>query len=270
VITAGRATTIQDRGRTGLAHLGVPRAGAVDVAAAELANRLVGNSPDAAVLETNGGLVVEAGRPLVVATSAGGHRSTLAFGERVMVEPADDQMWAYLAIRGGVDVLPVLGSRCHDTLSGLGPALIVDGVELPIGPDPGTDLPADHAPVRRRSDPVRLWPGPRRDRIVDALAVLTGRRWTVSASVSRVGVRLDAGPFVTASDGRLASEGLVPGAIQITPSGEPIVMLANHPTTGGYPVVAVVDPDDLHLVAQARPGAILRFDGDRAGGRGGS
>ncbi len=81
----------------------------------------------------------------------------------------------------------------------------------------------------------------------------------MSASVSRVGVRLDAGPFVAVSDERLASEGLVPGAIQITPSGEPIVMLANHPTTGGYPVVAVVDPDDLHLVAQARPGAILRF-----------
>ncbi len=83
VITAGRATTIQDRGRTGLAHLGVPRAGAVDVAAADLANRLVGNALGAAVLETNGGLVVEAGRPLVVATSAGGHRSTLAFGDRV-------------------------------------------------------------------------------------------------------------------------------------------------------------------------------------------
>jgi biotin-dependent carboxylase-like uncharacterized protein len=257
VITAGRATTIQDRGRTGLAHLGVPRAGAVDVAAADLANRLVGNAPGAAVLETNGGLVVEAGRPLVVAT--GGHRSTLAVGDRVVVEPAADQMWAYLAIRGGVDVLPVLGSRCHDTLSGLGPAAIADGVELPIGADPGTNLPADHAPVRRRTDPIRLWQGPRRDRIVDPIAILTARRWTVSASVSRVGVRLDAGPFVTVSDERLASEGLVPGAIQITPSGEPIVMLANHPTTGGYPVVAVVDPDDLHLVAQARPGATLRF-----------
>ncbi len=154
MITAGRATTIQDRGRIGLAHLGVPRAGAVDVAAADLANRLVGNSLGAAVLETNGGLVVEAVRPLVVAT--GGHRSTLAIGDRVVVEPADDQMWAYLAIRGGVDVQPVLGSRCHDTLSGLGPAAIADGVELPIGADPGTDLPADHAPdsATYRSGPV--------------------------------------------------------------------------------------------------------------------
>ncbi len=205
VITAGRATTIQDRGRTGLAHLGVPRAGAVDVAAADLANRLVGNALGAAVLETNGGLVVEARRPLVVAT--GGHRSTLAAGDRVVVEPSDDEMWAYLAIRGGVDVQPVLGSRCHDTLSGLGPAAIADGVELPIGADPGTDLPADHAPIRRRTDPIRLWPGPRRDRIVDPLAILAGRGWTVSASVSRVGVRLDAGPFIAVSDDQLASEG---------------------------------------------------------------
>jgi biotin-dependent carboxylase-like uncharacterized protein len=257
VVTAGRVTTIQDHGRVGLAHLGIPRAGAVDVAAADLANRLVGNPLGAAVLETNGGLIIEAGRPLVVAT--GGHRSTLAIGERVVVEPAEDQMWAYLAVRGGVDVQPVLGSRSHDTLSGLGPAPIVDGVELPIGTDPGTNLPADHAPVRRRSDPIRMRPGPRRDRIVDPLAVLSGRTWTVSASVSRVGVRLDAGPFAAVGDDHLASEGLVPGAIQITPAGVPIVMLANHPTTGGYPVVAVVDPDDLHQVAQARPGAILRF-----------
>jgi biotin-dependent carboxylase-like uncharacterized protein len=259
VITAGRATTIQDRGRTGLAHLGVPRAGAVDVAAADLANRLVGNAVGAAVLETNGGLVIEAVRPLVVASSAGGHRSTLAIGERIIVEPAEDQMWAYLAVRGGLDVQPLLGSRSHDTLSGLGPAPIADGVEVPIGADPGTNLPADHAPVRRRSDPIRLWPGPRRDRLVDPLTILTGRTWTVSTSVSRVGVRLGAGPFVAVSDDHLASVGLVPGAIQITSAGEPIVMLANHPTTGGYPVVAVVDPDDLQLVAQARPGATLRF-----------
>jgi biotin-dependent carboxylase-like uncharacterized protein len=259
VIAAGRATTIQDHGRARLAHLGVPRAGAVDVAAADLANRLVGNALGAAVLETNGGLVLEARRPLVVATSAGAYRSTVAIGERIIVEPAEDQMWAYLAVRGGVDVEPVLGSRSHDTLSGLGPAPISDGIELPIGADPGTDLPADHAPVRRRSDPIRLWPGPRRDRIVDPLAVLSGRPWTVSTSVSRVGVRLETGPFVAAGGNRLPSEGLTPGAIQITPAGEPIVMLANHPTTGGYPVVAVVDPNDLHLVAQARPGAILRF-----------
>jgi allophanate hydrolase subunit 2 len=202
-------------------------------------------------------LVIEAGRPLVVAT--GWSRSTLATGERVAVEPAEDQMWAYLAVRGGLDVQPVLGSRCHDTLSGLGPAPIADGVELPIGADPGTNLPADHAPVRRRSGPVRLWPGPRRDQIVDPLGVLSRRTWTVSTSVSRIGVRLGAGPFAAVSVHHLASEGLVPGAIQITPAGEPIVMLANHPTTGGYPVVAVVDPDDLQLVAQARPGATLRF-----------
>lgn len=259
VVTTGRATTIQDHGRVGFAHLGVPRAGAVDAAAADLANRLVGNALGSAVFETNGGLLIEALRPLVVATSAGGHRTTMAVGERLVVEPAEHQMWAYLAVRGGLDVEVVLGSRSHDTLSGLGPPPIDDGVELPVDADPGTDLPADHAPVRRRTDPIRLWPGPRLDRIPDSMTMLTTRPWTVSASVSRVGVRLGAGPFVAVGDDRLASEGLVPGAIQITPSGEPIIMLANHPTTGGYPVVAVVDPRDLHLVAQTRPGADLRF-----------
>jgi biotin-dependent carboxylase-like uncharacterized protein len=259
VIEAGRATTVQDLGRRGLAHLGVPRAGAVDVASSGLANRLVGNSSDAAVLETHGGMVIEALRPLVVAASADGHRSTLTVGDRLRVDPASDQMWAYLAIRGGIAVECILGSRSHDSLSGLGPDPIVVGSELPVGDDPGTDLPVDHAPVRRRSQPVRVWPGPRGDRFVDVMTLLTSQRWTVSSWVSRVGVRLVAGPFVAATRERLASEGLVEGAIQITPSGEPIVMLANHPTTGGYPVVAVVDPDDLALVAQARPGTGLRF-----------
>ena len=81
----------------------------------------------------------------------------------------------------------------------------------------------------------------------------------MSESVSRVGVRLEPGEFIPAAERRLASEGLVDGAIQITPAGEPIIMLANHPTTGGYPVVAVVEPDDLAIVAQSPPGTILQF-----------
>jgi biotin-dependent carboxylase-like uncharacterized protein len=259
VLEAGSATTIQDLGRVGLAHLGVPRAGAVDIASSGLANRLVGNAADAALLETHGGLLIEALRSLVVATSADGHRLTLAAGSRLRVDPADDQMWAYLAIRGGIDVERVLGSRSHDTLSGLGPAPIVDGLALPVGADPGTDLPADHAPIRPRSQLVRLMPGPRADRFVNPMTLLTSQPWSVSSSVSRVGVRLDAGPFVAADPRRVASEGVLEGAVQVTPSGEPIVMLANHPTTGGYPVVAVVDPGDLGVVAQARPGAQLRF-----------
>ncbi|HYN34985.1 MAG TPA: biotin-dependent carboxyltransferase family protein [Ilumatobacteraceae bacterium] len=257
IIELGRSTTLQDRGRVGRANLGVPGAGAVDRPTHDLANRLVGNDAKAASIETNGGLVIEAVRSLIVAVD--GNRHTLAAGKRLRVDGDGDRMWTYVAVRGGIDVDPVLGSRSHDTLAGIGPAPIEVGVELPVGPDPGTELPTDHAPVRRRAPVVRLWPGSRSDRFVDAMGTLVGERWTVSGSVSRVGVRLEPGEFIPASDRRLASEGIVDGAIQITPAGEPIVMLANHPTTGGYPVVAVVEPDDLAIVAQSLPGTILRF-----------
>ncbi len=223
----------------------------------DLANRLVGNDPRAASIETNGGLVIEAIRSLIVAVD--GHRHTVGAGERLRVDGERDRMWTYVAVRGGIEVESVLGSVSHDTLAGIGPAPIEAGVALPVGPDPGTELPTDHAPVRRRPPKVRLWPGPRADRFVDALGALVGGHWTVSESVSRVGVRLEPGEFIPAAERRLASEGLVDGAIQITPAGEPIIMLANHPTTGGYPVVAVVEPDDLAIVAQSPPGTILQF-----------
>ena len=259
IVEDGRATTVQDLGRPGSRDVGVPVAGAVDRPGHRLVNRLVGNHEAAATLETTGGLVVEALRPLVLATSSDGHRHTLAAGRRLRVDPAPGSMWAHLAVRGGITCEPVLGSRSHDTLSGLGPPPIVVGTVLPVGSDPGTELAADHAPVRRRSPIVRLWPGPRADRVHDALGILVGRSWTVSTSVSRVGVRLERGPFRAASLERLPSEGLVEGAVQVTPSGEPVIMLANHPTTGGYPVVAVVDPDDVSVVAQSVPGSRLRF-----------
>ncbi len=257
IIEPGRATTLQDHGRAGRAHLGVPSAGAVDRSTHDLANRLVGNDPRAASIETNGGLVIEAIRPLVVAVD--GHRHTVSAGERLRIDGQGDRMWTYVAVRGGIEGEAVLGSLSHDTLAGIGPAPIEVGVLLPVGPDPGSDLPTDHAPVRRRAPVVRLWPGPRADHFVDAVGALVGRQWTVSGSVSRVGTRLEPGEFNPAPTHRLASEGLVDGAIQVTPAGEPIIMLANHPTTGGYPVVAVVEPDDLTIVAQSPPGTILRF-----------
>jgi biotin-dependent carboxylase-like uncharacterized protein len=257
IVEPGRATTIQDHGRSGFAHLGVPRAGAVDRVAHDLVNRLVGNPRDAATLETNGALVVEAIRPVVVATSDG-HRHTLAGGQRLAVEPAPGTMWGYLAVRGGVIADRLLGSASHDTLSGIGPPPLVAGSDLMVGPDSGSELVTDFAPVRRRSRIVRLWPGPRIE-IPGAFDRLLAGEWIVSSAVSRVGVRLEAATFPAPSTHTRASEPLVEGAIQVTPAGQPIVMLANHPTTGGYPVVAVVEPDDLGTIAQARPGARLRF-----------
>jgi biotin-dependent carboxylase-like uncharacterized protein len=262
IVQVGFATTVQDRGRSGLAHLGVPGAGAVDRATHDLVNRLVGNPADAATIETMGALVVEALRPVVVAVSTDASRRTVTAGTRIRVDAAPGSVWAYLAVRGGVAVEPVLGSRSHDTLGGVGPdPLAIDSL-LPVGSDPETPLAADHAPRPAAGERrLRIWDGPQHDWFVGGVQNLVTRRWQVTNELSRVGVRLEAGDFPrsTRAQPQMSSIGLATGAIQVTPAGEPIVMLANHPTTGGYPVIGVVDPDDLDVLAQTRPGAAIRF-----------
>ena len=266
VVQVGFGTTVQDRGRIGLAHLGVPNSGAVDRRTHDLVNRLVGNPLGAATIETMGGLVVEALRPLVVARSTDASRHTLATGDRVRVDAPAGAVWAYLSVRGGIDVDPVLGSRSHDTLGNVGPPPLEPNSDLPVGPDPGSELVADHAPGdahgHHRSDRrLRVWDGPQHDSFVGGSHAVVGRPWRVATDVSRVGLRLEVGEFAPTSRAqpRMASAGLIEGAIQVTPSGAPIVMLANHPTTGGYPVIAVVEPDDLPILVQTRPGSTVTF-----------
>jgi allophanate hydrolase subunit 2 len=171
-------------------------------------------------------------------------------------------LWAYLAVRGGISVEPVLGSRSQDTLGNIGPAPLITDSLIEMGDDPGTDLVVDHAP--QRSSPegrIRLWDGPQHDWFIGGVQRLVERPWLVTTDLSRVGVRLEPGEFArsTRSEAQMPSVGLTDGAIQITPAGAPIVMLANHPTTGGYPVLAVVEPDDLASLAQRRPGATITF-----------
>ncbi len=262
VLQVGFATTVQDRGRRGLTHLGVPTAGAVDRRTHDLVNRLVGNPPDAATIETMGALVVEALRPLVVASSTDASRHTVAAGTRIRIDAPAGSVWAYLAVRGGIDVDPVLGSRSQDTLGGVGPAALQNDSLVPVGPDPGTALPVDHAPTRgSTATRVRIWDGPQHDWFVGGTQSLIRRPWRITSELSRVGVRLEAGEFghSTRSQTQMQSIGLMPGAVQITPAGEPIVMLANHPTTGGYPVIGVVEPADLADVVQTRPGSLVHF-----------
>jgi biotin-dependent carboxylase-like uncharacterized protein len=260
VEAAGWATSIQDAGRPGHAALGVSPSGSVDGPTRELLNRLLGNPTDAAVLETLGGLRVRASAPTVVATSAELAPTALAAGDTVDVRPADGALWAYLAVRGGIDVDAVLRSRSCDSRSGLGCTNVIDGVALPIGPDPGTPIVVDQAPPRPHQGPVGIWTGPRVDWFApDALDVLVTGPWTVSGDVNRVGARLDGPPLHHAREEQLPSEGLLTGAIQVPPDGRPVVMLADHPTTGGYPVLAVVDTAALPVVAQSRPGTPIRF-----------
>jgi biotin-dependent carboxylase-like uncharacterized protein len=261
VVDQGFGTTIQDLGRHGWAHLGVPMAGPVDRRSQHLVNRLVGNREDAAAFETRAGLLLEAQRSLIVASSQLGVRQILQLGERLQVDRLPDGMWSYVAVRGGIEVEPVLGSRSHDTLSGIGPPPVESGTVYDIGDDPHSEFVTDHAPRRRADAVVRIWEGPQARWFTLGLDALTRATWTVSADVSRVGVRLKVGEFQRSADDveQMPSQALVEGAIQITPAGAPIVMLANHPTTGGYPVIAVVEPGDVDIVAQAPPGSTLRF-----------
>ncbi len=277
VLDAGPLTTVQDLGRRGFAHLGVPRSGAVDVASAQYANRLVGNPGDAAVLETTlGGVVLRvSGTTTVAVTGAPAAVSvdgrprpfaepmTLRSGETLTVGPAASGLRSYLAFSGGVDAAPVLGSRSTDTLSGLGPPRLVAGAKVSLGEPVGTPHGVDVPVVLRYPDAVRVrvLPGPRLDWFAEeALATLTRSTYTVSAHSNRVGLRLDGPCLPRAVSSELPSEGLVLGAVQVPASGHPLVFLNDHPTTGGYPVVAVVAPDQLGTCAQLRPGAHVRFE----------
>lgn len=260
VVRAGLASTVQDRGRPGFAHLGVPPAGAVDPDLAALVNRLVGNPESAAVIETCGDLAVEATGAVLVATSTEGAARSIAAGGRVHLPTGHGRLWHYIAVRGGVDVAPVLGSRSTDTLSGLGPAPIAAGDRLGIGADPGTPIDAAaHAPLRPLPPAARITAGPRVNWFVDgSFERLMQSPWTVTAA-SRIGVRLTGIAIERERTGELPSEGLVRGAIQVPPDGRPVMMLADHPTTGGYPVLAVVHPDDVMVVAQRSVGDRLHF-----------
>ena len=276
VLAPGPLATVQDAGRFGWAAIGVPTSGAADRASADLANRLVGNRPEAAVLEvTAGGLRLRAERTVLVAVT--GAPVPLAVADRAVpldapvTVPAGGALTlgtprvglrSYVAVRGGVDVPPVLGSRSTDTLSGLGPSPLAAGDRLPVGTLAGEEPVVDVAAVRPpAADPVlRVLPGPRRGWLVPAAwEALTTQPWTVTADSNRVGLRLAGPRLARARDDELPSEGLVPGALQVPPDGAPVLFLADHPVTGGYPVLAVVTTGDLPAAAQLRPGDVVRF-----------
>ena len=276
VLDPGPLTTVQDRGRAGWAHLGVPRAGALDGPAAALANRLVGNSVAAAVLETTlGGVSLQASTAMTLAVTGADApvtvdgRSVAArepvavrSGQTLCVGPARTGLRSYVAAAGGIDVPAVLGSRSTDTLSGMGPAPLTKDQELPVGDPLGEPRGVDVSVVRPLVPPtlLRFRPGPRADWFADeALEALTRSTYAVSSDSNRVGVRLNGLGLERHRTGELPSEGLVLGAIQVPASGEPLVFLNDHPTTGGYPVVGVVAAGDLPACAQLRPGDEVRF-----------
>jgi KipI family sensor histidine kinase inhibitor len=301
IVRPGPLATIQDLGRTGYAHLGVPRSGAADTASLRRANRLVGNADGAAGLEfTLGRAELRFHSDAVVAVTGAVAVVTVAADDGTPQEARSDSMLAvpagsvlrlgapvaglrsYLTVRGGLDVPAVLGSRSADLTSGLGPRPLRAGDRLPVGAEavPGGPDDARTAPDGRADaqgiagGPVspgmpagpdavvdlRVLAGPRDDWFDPmALQTLTGQPYRVTPASNRTGLRL-AGPVLARARTReLPSEGMVSGAIEVPHDGQPILMLADHPVTGGYPVIAVVHSADVSAAAQLRPGQRVRF-----------
>ena len=260
ILEPGPLTSVQDPvGRREWRYLGVPVGGAADAWSARLANRLVGNPEGAPLLEiTLGGLVLAVERATRMAVT-GGLDSTLAANEArtvsagatVRVDPGEGAR-GYLAVAGGIAVAPVLGSASTDLRTGFGG---LDGRALRAGDRLDVAAAAGIGgrwTGVREDGPIRVVPGPHTEGLDRLLAT-----WTVGVEADRTGLRLDGPRLVPA--GEVPSMGLPVGAIQVPPDGRPIVMLADRPVTGGYPVPACVIAADVGRVAQLRTGDRLVF-----------
>ncbi len=275
VLDAGALTTVQDSGRPGLAAMGVGRSGACDRASYQLANRLLRNDPGTATLEvTFGGLALQPSADVMLALTGARcpgvpHNApfTLAAGRTLRLAPPVTGLRTYLAVRGGVDVEPVLGSRSTDILAGLGPPVLGADDELPVGSAPRLFPNVDVAPVAEPAGDdvtVRVSPGPRVDWFTDdSWPALLTTAYEVTTDSNRVGIRLDGATLQRARTDELPSEGMLRGALQVPPSGLPVLFLADHPLTGGYPVIGYVEDDDVDRCAQLRPGQRLRLRATR-------
>jgi KipI family sensor histidine kinase inhibitor len=295
VLQPGPLTTIQDLGRAGLAHLGVPPSGAADAESLRQANYLVGNDAGAACLEVTLGrlvlrfecdaVVAVTGAPVPIRVGSatdsgvGGERANdrehapaaafaAAAGSVLRLGAPVSGLRSYVAVDGGIGVRPVLGSRSADCLSGLGPAPLRPGEWLPVQrPRSHPEIPRDERP--RGAEPpapgagpveLRAIAGPRDDWFTAAaLDALAAGTYVVSPASNRTGLRLTGPDLRRGRPGELPSEGMVTGSVQVTHDGQPILLLADHPTTGGYPVIAVVVSADLGRAAQLRPGQQIRF-----------
>ncbi|MFE0025803.1 biotin-dependent carboxyltransferase family protein [Amycolatopsis sp. NPDC059021] len=278
VLATGPLALVQDLGRPGYAHLGVPPSGALDVAALRLANRLAGNAESCAGIEAVlGGLSVRATASCTVAVTGppvriqvdgrdvGSHVAVhLRAGQTLTLGTPSTGLRCYLAVSGGIAVEPSMGSRSRDVLAEIGPDPLAPGVILPLGAvqgiPAGADVVVPPAAAAELVVPVTLGP---RDDWFDDVARGLGTWWTVTPESNRVGLRLDGTPLRRAeafAESELPSEGLLTGAVQVPPNGLPVVFLADHPTTGGYPVAATVRRGSLDALGQVRPGTKLRFD----------
>jgi len=282
VTRPGLLSTVQDLGRPGYAHLGVGRSGALDAPSAIRANRVVGNGDTAAVIETTLTGVTLHAEVATMAAVCGAPAPILVNGEAVPFDAPFDVpegaiidvgsatagVRSYVAFAGGIAVGSVLGSRSTDTLSGIGPPPLRAGFVLPLGraTDQALEAYAQSAADSTRIGEdgavleLRLRLGPRHDWLsVLGRDALVQEAFAVSVKSNRVGTRLTGPTLTRAITTELPSEGIVLGAVQLPADGQPLIFLADHPTTGGYPVIGVVDQADLATLAQSRPGTTVRF-----------
>jgi biotin-dependent carboxylase-like uncharacterized protein len=277
-ITFSRASgflTLQDQGRIGYANIAVPTSGAFDQKSHQLANRLIGNFPNACVVEslrasfefvTDTDLVVSVtGAPASVQVDGREHEMFRAIfvpaGSVVSVSSSNLGMRTYLAIRGGIFGTQIMGSCSFDELSQIGTPPIKPGDKFLVEDQVVGSITGDYVPSSVVTGPhveLEAMPAPRWSGFSNPDLLFTSE-YQVTSSVNRVGLRLTGPELSWSSQSRLASEGLITGAIQIPVDGMPLIFGPDHPTTGGYPVVAVVSRNSLDLLAQTAPGTMVRF-----------
>ncbi len=285
VLRSGIMTSVQDGGRWGFQSLGVPVSGPMDWYSHRLANRLVGNADAAASLEVtligpelefdDEAVVAIAGADFAVDSTEGemasGVAHTVAAGSRLRFGSRRRGARAYLAIRGGIAVPPVLGSCATHLVSRMGGfegRALRAGDRVPAGPA-GTGPAAHHRAGPGSGEPLplpdggarlRVIPGPQLDRFVpEALEVLRSSRYRITTESDRMGYRLE-GPTLRVESPDIISDATPPGALQVPGSGQPILLMADRQTTGGYPKIAFVITADLPVAGQLAPGDWVAFD----------
>ncbi len=285
VVSPGVGLTVQDGGRPGLAGYGIPPGGAMDPVAARWANRLVDNPENLPVLELClQGQRFRAKRDLWLALTgasggipgrcSGWSAFRVRTGEMLEFGPGPAGVWSYLAVPGGWGVERRLGSASSLTKAGLGPRWVTgmclnvaSGTHLTIpGFMAGRRVQGSEIPSMDGTPRIRVWPGPQWDSFSpEDRERLVREPWTVTPQSDRSGYRLS-GPALRPDPPDLLSEPVLPGTIQVPASGQPVVTMPDGPTVGGYPKMAIVDPADLRVVAQCRPGGAVRFEWVLEGG----
>ena len=285
VLEAEGLVSVQDPGRLGWGRFGVPRSGPMDAFALRAANALVRNPPQSAVLEVGmGEALFRARQDCVLAVTGAGYRVALSIwdfplwgtlfvrgGQRLRLIKTEGGSWAYLALAGGIQVAPVLGSRAtylRGNFGGLEGRRLQAGDQLESGKSAyaaeqllGRSLPPEVRPAYSQEAVIAVIPGPQIDRFTKrSWRAFLDSSYTVSPASDRMGYRLAGPPIRQRGSADLLSEGMPPGAVQMPADGQPIVMMADCPTSGGYPKIACVTSADLPVLAQCQPGtAHVRF-----------